>query len=125
MSRNRPVSFYHKKCEEIEDSLRAKAKLQVKINACESASTFPRHTKSPFSGSTPILTQLLGDLEENPIFKQQKQKNRRSKSIDFLTTKPVILLSEVRNRTTQVEKDHYSHRSQRKSLSATNLPVSW
>lgn len=127
MSRNRPLSFYYKESEENEDNadtLRAKVKSQLKINAKESVATFPRHTKTPFSGSTPILTSLLDDLEENPIFKQQKQKNRRSKSIDFLSTKPVILLSQVHNRVIELEKKQCTHQNQRKSFSATNLPVS-
>lgn len=121
MLRNRSLSFYYKKGEKnVDDISRMKARSPEKNN--EAVSTLPRNTQNPFSGSTPVLTQLLGDLEENPIFKQQRQKNARSKSIDFLTTKPVIISSD--NRNANLEKDQYKYGGQRKSLSTTNLPVS-
>lgn len=85
----------------------------------ENISTFI--CKIPISGSTPVLPQLLSDLEDNYIFKQQKQKNRRSKSIDFLSTNTSGLLEDYKQRNTQTTKSQ----NQRKSLSATNLPVSF
>lgn len=121
MQRNRSLSFYHKKREKNENTLRTKATSQVKVNESE-CSTFPRNTKQQFSDSSPLLTKLLGDLEGNPIFRQQKQKNGRSKSIDFLTTKPVISSYEPNYQKT--EKVEHKGGSYRKSFSANNLTVS-
>lgn len=128
MSRKSYASVYFKKSVKNEDvhCLQTTAKSQANRNVYESALTFPpRGTKSQFSGSTPVLPQLLQDLEHNPIFQQQKQRNRRSKSIDFLNTKPISLLPDVHNRRTEIGKVHYDHYSQRKSLSASSLPVSY
>lgn len=123
MLRKRSVSFYYKKSEKNEDdTLRTKAKSQEKTLVAETVGTFPRVNQSHFAGSTPALAQLLGDLVENPIFKQQKQKNTRSKSIDFLTTKPVIP-AEVYNG--KAGKAQFKHGHQRKSFSANNLTVSF
>lgn len=122
MLRNRSISFYYKKGEKNEDDLRTKAKSQRKLYTKEAASTLPRNTQNPLSGSIPVLT-LLDDLEENRIFQQQRQKNARSKSIDFLTSKPVISSPDEHN--ASLDKGQYKYGSQRKSFSANNLPVSF
>lgn len=123
MLRKRSVSFYYKNSEKNEDdSLHTKAKSREKTKVTETVATLPRVNQSAFSGSTPALAQLLGDLVENPIFKQQKQKNTRSKSIDFLTSKPVIPSSDIYN--ARSERAQNKHGNQRKSFSANNLTVS-
>lgn len=120
MLRKRSVSFYYKNSEKDEGD--SKAKSREKTQVTEIVATLPRVNQSHFSGSTPALAQLLGDLVENPIFKQQKQKNTRSKSIDFLTSKPVLPSSDIHN--SRSERAQNKHGNQRKSFSANNLTVS-
>lgn len=124
MERNRSLSFYHKKSEKnpTENTLSIKAKPNASIYENECNSTLPHNPKAHLSESTPLLTKLLGDLEGNPIFRQQRQKNERSKSIDFLTTKPVIPSSEAH--TTSKGFPVNKTGSYRKSFSTNNLTVS-
>lgn len=123
MERNRSLSFYHKKSGKnpSENTLSIKTSPST-IYGNECNSTLPQNPNANLSESTPLLTKLLGDLEDNPIFRQQRQKNERSKSIDFLTTKPVISSSEAH--TTSKCFPVNKTGSYRKSFSTNNLTVS-
>lgn len=126
MSRNRSFSFHQKKsAQNVNQEERLPTKEKTRVHSQEELTKITLRTplRGPFFGSTPVIPKLLVDLEENKVFKLQKQRNRRSKSIDFLITKPLSLLPESDD--TIHEKKYHTQQKRRSSFSVSILHITF